>query len=213
MTNKGWFEKGSISWNKGKRLSEETKKKMSESHKGKILSEEHKKNLSKNHKGMKGKHHSEETKKKLSESLKGRKISEEQREKFLKNYKKGMKGNHHSEETKKKIGEKNKGKLSGENNHLYGVKKIGKKNPNWKGGKTIDGEGYTHIRIPYRDVREHRLIVEKILGRLLTENEVVHHIDENRSNNINSNLLACSRGYHQLLHKKLKNKKGNNNEI
>lgn len=46
----------------GKKLSEETKKKMSESHKGKIKTEEHRKNLSKS---LKGKEVKQETKDKL----------------------------------------------------------------------------------------------------------------------------------------------------
>ena len=53
---------------KGKHLSEETKKKMAESRKGKKFSEEHKKKMAESHKG---KHHSEETKKKLAEASKG----------------------------------------------------------------------------------------------------------------------------------------------
>ena len=58
---------------KGKHLSEEHKKKMSEAKKGKHPSEETKKKLSESHKGMKGKHHTEETKKKISEAKKGKK--------------------------------------------------------------------------------------------------------------------------------------------
>ena len=67
---------------KGKKLSEETRKKISETlkghpswNKGKSLSEEHKKKLSAAKKGkpsnMKGKHLSEEAKNKISESRKG----------------------------------------------------------------------------------------------------------------------------------------------
>ena len=43
--------KGHVTWIKGKKLSEEAKQKMSESHKGKKLSEEHKKKLSEANKG------------------------------------------------------------------------------------------------------------------------------------------------------------------
>jgi len=38
---------GRVGWNKGKKTSEETKKKISNAHKGKVFSEEHKKNISK----------------------------------------------------------------------------------------------------------------------------------------------------------------------
>ena len=59
---------------KGKILSAETRKKMSESHKGKILSEECKRKLSEANKCNtyhKGKKHSEESRRKMSESHKG----------------------------------------------------------------------------------------------------------------------------------------------
>ena len=62
---------------KGEKLSEETKKKLSEAHKdqtpwnkGKKLSEEHKKKMAE---ANKGKHRSEETKKKIAEASKGNK--------------------------------------------------------------------------------------------------------------------------------------------
>ena len=61
-------------YRKGKSLSEEHKKKLSEAHKGKQFSEEHKKKLSEAGKGNKnalGCKRSEETKKKLSEAGKG----------------------------------------------------------------------------------------------------------------------------------------------
>ena len=60
---------------KGKKYSEETRKKMSEALKGKLKSVEHKRKISESLKGntnMKGKHHSDETRKKMSESRKGR---------------------------------------------------------------------------------------------------------------------------------------------
>lgn len=74
---------------KGKRKSEETKRKMSAAQKGKPSC-------------MKGKHHSDETKRKMSEAQKGKKLSEEHKAKISTNHK-GMKGKHHTEETKAKI--------------------------------------------------------------------------------------------------------------
>jgi hypothetical protein len=63
--------KGQVPWNKGKTgvYTEETKKKMSDANKGKNLSEEHKKKISES---LKGKKFSEETKKKMSDAMKGR---------------------------------------------------------------------------------------------------------------------------------------------
>ena len=54
---------------KGKHLSEETRKKLSEANKGKIMSDESRRKMSESHKG---KTHSDETRKKLSEALKGK---------------------------------------------------------------------------------------------------------------------------------------------
>ena len=70
---------------KGRKHSEETKKKISESHKGLkkgiSLSEEHKKKIGEASKGRK---HSEETKKKIGKVWKGRKHSEESKNKISK---------------------------------------------------------------------------------------------------------------------------------
>lgn len=84
--------------NKGKHLSEETRKKLSVIKKGKKLSPETKAKLSEAHKGNKnmlGKHHSEETKQKLSEHFKG-----------CTSWNKGIPCR---EETKRKLSERNKG--------------------------------------------------------------------------------------------------------
>lgn len=79
----------------GVKVSEETKKKISEANKGKKLSEEHKAKISK---ANKNKIVSEITKGKLSKALKGRQFSEETKKKMSK----ARKGKKMSEETKKK---------------------------------------------------------------------------------------------------------------
>ena len=102
---------------KGKLMSEEARKKLSEANKGeknpnygKHFSEEYKKKLSEAKKGEKnpmyGKHHSEEARKKLSEANKGKHISEESKKKMSE----AKKGKHHSEEARKKMSEARKGK-------------------------------------------------------------------------------------------------------
>ena len=78
--------------NKGKKLSEKTKKKMSDVNKGKKLSEEHKKKISE---GNKGKKMSDEARRKMSEAKKGKTS--------------WNKGKHHTVESKKKMSDANKG--------------------------------------------------------------------------------------------------------
>jgi hypothetical protein len=108
------ISKSHIGIGKGKLLSEEHKRKLSENKKGKSFSEEHKRKLSESQKGKhsgnlywKGIHRSEETKKKISESHKGLLISKETREKLSQSLKgnKNLLGYKHSEETKRKISE------------------------------------------------------------------------------------------------------------
>lgn len=71
---------------KGKRLSEETKKKISEVQVGRIHSNETRLKMSDSHKGLntwtKGRKLSEETKRKMSETRKGKKLTEETKKKI-----------------------------------------------------------------------------------------------------------------------------------
>lgn len=69
----------------------------------------------------------------------------------------------------------------------------------WRGGRTLDLEGYVLLKSPghpYANsggyVREHRLVMERVLGRYLTPDEVVHHKDENPANNSPENLELYS---------------------
>lgn len=98
---------------KGKKVSEETRRKMSEAQKGRTLSEETRRKLGESHKGH---YHYDETRQKISESQKGKTLSEETRRKISESHKgksSWNKGRHLSEETRKKISKNGKGKHSG----------------------------------------------------------------------------------------------------
>lgn len=68
--------------------------------------------------------------------------------------------------------------------------------PMWKGGRIIEADGYVMIFCPDHPnannkgyMFEHRLVMENQIGRYLLSHEVVHHRDENRSNNDPLNLF------------------------
>lgn len=78
---------------------------------------------------------------------------------------------------------------------LRGKGSPGAKNGSWKGGIRIDRDGYRLTYCPDHPlaasngcVREHRLVMERTIGRYLTAVEVVHHKDDDKSNNHPDNL-------------------------
>ena len=80
--------------------------------------------------------------------------------------------------------------------NTYYVDRNGPKNPYWKGGKYKDRlNGYISVYNPSHPfankkgyVREHRLVMEKILGRYLRKNEIVHHRNKKKDDNQIENL-------------------------
>jgi hypothetical protein len=50
---------------------------------------------------------------------------------------------------------------------------------------------------------EHTLVAEQSIGRKLIKGEVVHHIDGDKGNNIQTNLLVCSIKEHNRIHGQL----------
>lgn len=95
-------------------------------------------------------------------------------------------------------------------NHLK--KRIMENNPAWKGGKTYTNEGYIYVRVKNHpnsnanpSVLEHRLVMEKSLGRFLKTSEVVHHINEVKDDNRVENLFVFATGRdHKHFHEQLK---------
>jgi hypothetical protein len=85
----------------------------------------------------------------------------------------------------------------------------GERNNHWNGGRT-ENRGYVSIAMsdhPQADahgfVREHILICEKVLGKLLPPGAIPHHVDGNPSNNENSNLVLCQdQAYHMLIERR-----------
>jgi len=103
------------------------------------------------------------------------------------------KGKKHSEEHKRKMQE-NHADFDGSNH------------PNWKGGRKIH-RGYVlvrNIKHPYQSkgyVREHRIVVEKIIGRYLLPKEEVHHLGEKDDNRPCMLMAFTSRSAHKRFEK------------
>ena len=73
----------------------------------------------------------------------------------------------------------------------------------WKGGTMKMANGYICQYVsPGNYVYQHRLVMEKYLGRKLIREELVHHIDGDKKNNHISNLQLCANEKeHRVLHK------------
>lgn len=88
----------------------------------------------------------------------------------------------------------------------------GKVHPRWKGGRiTVGRREYILLYSPEHPfktkkgyVAEHRLVAEKMIGRYLTKDEVVHHINGVKTDNRESNLMVFDNSSeHYFFHKKM----------
>lgn len=103
----------------------------------------------------------------------------------------------------------------------------GANNHRWNGGKSLHEKGYILVKAPIDHpyklksgyIREHRLVMERHLGRYLMPDEDVHHLDHNKTNNDINNLeLFANRSehlkkYHTDNGKEYRFKKGQNNHL
>lgn len=81
-------------------------------------------------------------------------------------------------------------------NH-HNRRKIGCRNQN--------KNGYICFSLNGKEFSLHRFIAENVLGKSLPKKSVVHHLDGNKINNKNSNIVICQdENYHRLLHRRLR---------
>jgi hypothetical protein len=90
---------------------------------------------------------------------------------------------------------------------------VGDKNPRWKGGRSLTGQGYVLIKNRFHPaannngyVTEHRIVMESIVGRCLYPEETVHHKNGVKNDNRPENLELWSRdhGYGVKVEDKIK---------
>jgi hypothetical protein len=65
----------------------------------------------------------------------------------------------------------------------------------------LDSDGYVRINVDGQWRQEHRVIMERLLGRPLRDDEHIHHIDDDRTNNARENLRLVTKAEHNSIHK------------
>ena len=84
--------------------------------------------------------------------------------------------------------------------HFKYIAKDVKNHPRWRGGRAIHS-GYISIWTPGKRVKEHRFIMGQHVGRPLRSDEIVHHINHDKTDNRIENLMITTRSEHCRIHK------------
>lgn len=94
--------------------------------------------------------------------------------------------------------------------HQRNVRRRGALHGSWQGGRR-KSDGYVMVKAEGHPnagasgyVMEHRLVMERSIGRLLLRSEHVHHINHDRSDNRIENLELMTHSQHMALHMKEK---------
>ena len=85
---------------------------------------------------------------------------------------------------------------------------IGENNDYWKGGRSTHSCGYIYVTCKGHPralklgsyVLEHILVVEEFIGRYLSEEEIVHHINGKKDDNRPENLYITNLSEHTNMH-------------
>jgi hypothetical protein len=87
--------------------------------------------------------------------------------------------------------------------------RYGKENPNWRGGRIKMHDGRVAVYAPGHPganlmggshILEYRLLAEKIVGRRLRPNEIVHHKNGDPTDNRLENLEVTTQAQHAAIH-------------